>query len=49
MSEPSLQLSLGRESLEFVCTPLAFSTTRRTDVFADKNNKTLAETIHHRR
>jgi len=49
MSEGSLLLSLDRDLLEFGRTPLVFSSVRRTNLFANKNNKTLAETVRHRR
>jgi hypothetical protein len=42
-----MRLLLGSQAFEFVETPLTFSGSRLTDLFARKNNKTVGETISH--
>ena len=42
-------LRLNNKPYEFTHVPLSFATGRRKDVFANKNNKTLRETLAHRR
>ena len=42
-------LTVGGKSYDFVQVPLNFLNDRRENVFADKNNKTLRETLDHRR
>ena len=42
-------LRLNNKPYEFVHVPLDFVNDRRNDVFANKNNKTLRETLAHRR
>ena len=42
-------LRLKDKSFDFVHVPLRFVDDRSEDIFADKNNKTLRETLAHRR
>jgi hypothetical protein len=54
VTQVKLENGIGRlahrgEEETFVSTPLVFETAARTEPFAHKNNKTLAETIAHRR
>ena len=46
MKSPSTSLVDGHE---FIPVPLVFSTERYQDAFAEKNNKTLAQTLEHHR
>jgi hypothetical protein len=45
----SLTLRLGNRVFEFVPAPIKFSDIRISDVFGRKNNKTLGQTLQHRR
>ena len=49
MIEPTVRLALGRSSFEFTPAPLIFSDCRTGDLFSHKNNRTLHETIRHRK
>ena len=44
-----MTLKLGNRAIEFVAAPIEFSETRISDVFGHKNNKTLGQTLRHRR
>lgn len=49
MFQTDRSLTLHGKSYNFVHVPLKFANDRRENVFADKNNKTVRETIAHRR
>ena len=49
MPQTIRSLTLSGKSYDFVHVPLKFVNDRREDVFANKNNKTLRETLDHRR
>ena len=49
MSQTDRSLTLHGKSYNFVHVPLKFANDRRESVFADKNNKTVRETLAHRR
>ena len=42
-----MQFSIGDRILKFVPVPLRFETSLKADVFAQKNNKTVGETLSH--
>lgn len=45
----SFQVTLNKQKINFQNVPLKFNTERHTSIFSQKNNKTLEETIKHKK